>query len=414
MATLPEIVVHGDDFGTWNWYDFAPDWQRDYSPPIPPGGGGGAAPPPPADDLPEVLVTAPAAPDEALAPIPGLAPGIDPYAPPTVSTPHGDSKPFNNKPMEWGKPYVEPAPPPAPPRAPVLPEIVVTGARALSSSLAGLFALVFPQPMGPRELDEAPRYLPFPQLPNPDRPQIDEPVYIPPKPANPTRVPFPVEVLPDVLIEQPRLKPFFWPLLDPFNAPTFDPGYRPFAEPFGDPRSNPAPDRIAAPFSDPFGQPQTDFDVFAAPYVRPDPIGDTRTRPQPLPDDFAAPFAPPGGPTTRPPEPERPVFFDTPLMPALPDVDFLPDPLVAQPWGTPVTTAAPGDPCKCAPCKDGKKRKKKKSKPRQVCYEGTYKERSKGLTKKRGKEIPCEAKKTSALDSVRSVARRVVPEFQLF
>jgi hypothetical protein len=48
------------------------------------------------------------------------------------------------------------------------------------------------------------------------------------------------------------------------------------------------------------------------------------------------------------------------------------------------------DKCNCKPEKKKPTKKKKRSK----CYEGIYVERAQGLTKKRGKQIPCSGYKS--------------------
>jgi len=41
-------------------------------------------------------------------------------------------------------------------------------------------------------------------------------------------------------------------------------------------------------------------------------------------------------------------------------------------------------------CDEEKKKPKKKKQPRQICYSGTFRERSKSLTKVKRKVIPCQ------------------------
>lgn len=264
--------------------------------------------------------------------------------------------------------------------------------------LGGLGALFLPTPTAPRELDEAPT---------------------PPKP--PTRTPTP-QAEPDDRI------PFLWPTVPEFN----EPGPFPFALPVPRPRDeldyDPRVRRIL-PISD-------DPGLFADPsglpdFPMPDPFPTTKPRPSPVPDRFAPdPFSDPF--TTPFVDPQRPFqpFPDFPFDPAIdtpvpdtlapPQVDAPPrigDPVAPPRVGTPTTFpdlpyAPPGfnfdpftppidaplpkfdgdkaDKCNCVETK--KKKPKKKTQPRQICYEGHYVEHSRGLTKVRGKQIPCDTK----------------------
>lgn len=231
------------------------------------------------------------------------------------------------------------------------------------------------------------------------RPTTRSPAY--PSPRDPTFTPFPAyEPLaqPDPEARPPRTpaKPPAEPA-DPF---TFDPDeddvwFRP-----GKPRPVKLPRVPLWPFTvTPIGP--------EGPITVPDPL----RVPLPLapPTPKTRPVAPPAGlpfddpvevplPTARPtpqptpaPSTRAPPRVDTPfgspfsfpvfgVGPARsPKPSLRPDPLL----GGPPTGA---DPCNCQ--KD-KPKKKKSRKPRDVCYRGTYTERSKSLIKSRKEEIPC-------------------------
>jgi len=71
------------------------------------------------------------------------------------------------------------------------------------------------------------------------------------------------------------------------------------------------------------------------------------------------------------------------------------NPFIAQPFAQPNMPQT--DKCNCAPPKNNpknKKKKPKKRKPREVCYRGTYKQRSQGIDYTKVEEIPCEGKKS--------------------
>jgi len=93
------------------------------------------------------------------------------------------------------------------------------------------------------------------------------------------------------------------------------------------------------------------------------------------------PVAPPAG---------SPIFnLQLPSSPAgAPAPGLLPT-FFAQPFGggvpfQPAGTNRDRD-CDCAP-----KKKRKPSKPRAVCYRGTYIEKSRGLTKQKREQVPCQ------------------------
>jgi hypothetical protein len=310
--------------------------------------------------------------------------------------------------------------------------------------LGGLGAILFPQPTAPRELDEAPTpYKPPPRPPT----NTPLPEFADPSPPNwsdiaydfdpldfnfPTPKPefdfdfkpitklapfleylfrtddlgdsqqrriLPISDNPGLFADAPRLPSFPEPFI-PF-APTTRPGPSPV----------PVPDWVTPytpvdPFSPyiadpgPFYQPEPIVRPGPAPTPRPEPFPDVRTAPgpiyNPLPYDPTLPdiYSPPR--TDAPPRVGDPLpDFYNPyappdvLLPPLPD--FMTPPLpgaFADPGDLLQFAPDKADKCNCVKTKD--KKKKKKSKPRQICYEGHYIEHSRGLTKVRGKQIPCD------------------------
>lgn len=91
--------------------------------------------------------------------------------------------------------------------------------------------------------------------------------------------------------------------------------------------------------------------------------------------------------------------------------------LLAQPGTVPQPQPVPKealDRCKCEKPKEREPRP-----PRQVCYSGTYRQLSKGIVYKRGKQIPCApsgagTRSSSGLDTLRSAARTLLPSFTPF
>lgn len=333
------------------------------------------------------------------------------------------------EPEEAFAPPVPPVLPPPPvirPPPPVLPEVIVRGATSVvGGMLFGIGAILFPQPTGPREFDEAPT--PPGDGGNPPPPGATDPIMPPnwddlgaggdsslldpliltgvPIPTPPVEMP-PGEKFFDVSPPLPTFNPFdlpwltFEPNLQPIEVPAdygielpplLDPdtGPGPAPAPTGTPRSDPVPgrpdlapdlqpgDRTAPlPFNptapDVFGAPLPDVfgDPIGDPIVTPELPGGTRPSPRtpaaPTAPDFFVDFAPPG-PTLSP--------FETPLL-----TDFGPT--------SPPTNKT--DTCKC----NEKKKKPKKRPPRSVCYRGTYVQRSRGTTFTPKEEVPCESKPT--------------------
>jgi hypothetical protein len=296
---------------------------------------------------------------------------------------------------------------------PKLPPLEVIAPRILpyvGSAIAGLLALVFPQPMGPRELDEA---APWWELP-PARakpPKQPQPVVEPYEPRIDPELPG-IEVTPRRVDRPPLQRPVLpigdYPgmLADPSGFPEFP---FPDLDPFFAPRELPAPDRFAplpsrpptpVEFPDPWtlDVPQPDIqdypDVLAPPRTVAPPRVDVP--PDDLVPDIGDPFAPYAPPVFDPgiyaPPQYSPFDLSVPL-------DMLqPDPFA---FGPPVEA----DTCDCGGA-EKKKKKKKKPQPRTVCYEGKYVEYSKGLTKNRLREIPCRDKKESRLSKTLGKIRR--------
>jgi hypothetical protein len=65
--------------------------------------------------------------------------------------------------------------------------------------------------------------------------------------------------------------------------------------------------------------------------------------------------------------------------------------MYAPPFESPFAPPNRADPCNCKPCGGDKKKKKKKPKEREVCYRGTYRQLTKGITYNRLEEVPCES-----------------------
>jgi hypothetical protein len=306
------------------------------------------------------------------------------YYPPSTTYPRGYTTrpdPFRN--------YGPPTPPPPPPKpAPVAEALPIFG-----RILLGLGALFFPQPMGPRRLDEAPYIGDFPwelerkpvprEKPAPIPVWFDDPwpIEVPFYERIPERIPVPDRerrVLP--IGDYPGM------LADPFGLPEL-----PFPAPFTDPDTRPGdrPDRFTPlPFPDSF--PRVDAPPRGAPFD--------------IPDVFDAP-------------PGYPPRFEPPriTLPVSPGTDLFNIPLPqfqAQPldFGLPVDTAQ-ADRCNC-PSSDKKKKKKTERKKRTVCYRGTYREYADGTSKKKLEQVPCDTK--GKLDRVRKVGSTLAPLFNPF
>jgi hypothetical protein len=332
-------------------------------------------------------------------------------------------------------------PPPAPPPA---PRPVSPIATVVTRVLTPLVGLLWPQPMGPRGLDEAPNALVLPEvtvrqprLP-PKKPPSLPPVamepFLPPnwddlsRPGDLTRY------------EQPVPKPFDWFKLIDFAtnvgkvlydatrldrpdtervpaiarprprdpSPLGIPDYlrpvvpdiwtqpRRIAEPLIAPEFYPA---TPAPYIAPTIRPQpVDPRVQPRPGIKPAPRTSTDLRPINQPFSPLQPFLQPFFDPLVAPAPRNPLkpAPRTPAGPALRPVPFSP----LQPFGTPMDprldpALRPADKvgrCSCPPAKTTKpKDKKKKSKePREQCRQGTYTQRAKGIIYTPRRIVPCQ------------------------
>ena len=208
----------------------------------------------------------------------------------------------------------------------------------------------------------------------------------PPQVTSPS-VPFEIFLTPIPSVEVPYEFPGEFPLPDsldlgpgpaptPTSTPRVDPvPIDPLLDPFFEPRIAPQPVPTGAPAPDVFGNP------FA------DPIGDPIGTPFPTPDV-------PAGPRERPGTPTVPDSFASPL-PDVVDSPFA-DPLLTEFGPNPVPPER--DTCQC----DKKKPKKKKSAPRAVCYRGTYKQNTRGITFTPKEEVPCESKQRAKSSTKKS------------
>jgi hypothetical protein len=155
------------------------------------------------------------------------------------------------------------------------------------------------------------------------------------------------------------------PTVTAFRAPRPQPSPLPrvFEQPFG----LPSPSPFASPFPDLLTQPM--------PRAQPQPRTEPQPRVQPLTYPLSNPLLTP---------------FQAPGVRSRPFVD---------PFAAPQTQTKPlRQPNNCPPCPrtDERKKKPKKRKPRDVCYQGTYYERSNGITKYRRKRIPCQPSKSKS------------------
>lgn len=285
---------------------------------------------------------------------------------------------------------VGPMPPPA--NTPLLPEVIVSGSSPLLPILTGITAILFPQPTGPRAYDEAPSPIPDDQL--------DEVI------VTSTRLPYPLAPIEPVFTPFPNFNPW----LEPINVPLPDTGPGQAPSPF-DPLG--VPDVVAQPgdLPDVFGSPVAVPTPTAAPYpfAPPlfDPFADPFGAPSPEPSPLPEPFPVPNGPripdpldpfVVAPPSPGTP--FDSPPINVgdplnfsppdikMPTLDPTQDPFLTE---FPQPNAEPDpeeDPCNC---KKAKKKKKDKPKPRDVCWKGTYVQRSRGISYTRKEQVPCDA-----------------------
>lgn len=173
------------------------------------------------------------------------------------------------------------------------------------------------------------------------------------------------------------------PFFEPVGLPSRLPSVVPRPIPFADPLTLPFPDPIPLPQPQP--QPLPLSNPLASPVADPQPLRplDPLRTPTPTPVAFPLPFATPA--PARPVQPSLPQPFRTPL--SLPTPTITPTSFaMPQPLGAPPGSRA--DPCKCVKSKDPDK-KRKKPKPREVCRQGTYTQRSKGIIYTPRRIVPC-------------------------
>lgn len=321
----------------------------------------------------------------------------------------------------------------APPVPEVLPEVIVqpkpippipvtvpVTTTVLGTALTGLVALLFPQPTGPREFDEAPGG--GGAAPPTSPPGAEDPV-MPPNWWDLINEPFPVEKpgpplipIPIPPVEMPPNEPEFivsppgvtnpsTPWLDPFTwKPTIDPIEVPIGFPGIELAPDNEPDTRPGPAPTPTSTPGSDPNPFS-----PDLVPDERRRPAPDPFDPTAPdlFSPTlpdgfvdpiGDPITAPIMPERTrPDTRTPTVTTVPDpfVDPVGPELFAPPELEPILTEFGPNPVRptadTCQCDKKPKQKKKKREPRTVCYKGTYQQRANGTIFRPTEEVPCDA-----------------------
>lgn len=242
------------------------------------------------------------------------------------------------KPKRRPRPIRPPAPPVKIPRK-IVPAVV----RALPRLLGGIGGLFYPTPTASDDTR-----LPTPPGGSPpDFPGwYGRPVPVPPLftiPANEPRA-FP--------LPPPRPGPKIGPSSpgEPAVRPEPRPTPRPGARPAPQPSARPAPQPSPGPFNYPAPTPAPMPRPFKLPLVLPLPLPGTG----------------PGG---------SPLQFARPLTPPKPGAVTSP-----QPWASPQN-----DPCRSR----SDRRKKRKRKPRTVCYSGTFRETNRSTIKRRRKRVPC-------------------------
>lgn len=284
---------------------------------------------------------------------------------------------------------MNPAPPANDPLFEILPGVALTPA----SIAAGIVGLLFPQPTGPRALDEAPS-------PIPDIPEIE---------VRSTRLPYGLsDLTPNIgafPYELPQLVPDFGfgfpdgaasPDRSPYADPFIDPVTSPWGLPNSLPQGDPSPRIRPSPEPAPRNRPLVDPIFEPVPLPRASPRPGTR----PLPDDFFAPVDRPpplvGDPLSTP-------KIDLPKF-ASPIDPFLTD------FTNPLQNPEPepeSDPC--ARGRKNKKKEKEKRPPRTLCWKGTYVQRSRGISYTRKEQVPCAAAPTGAKSVVKKLGKKLKP-----
>lgn len=230
-----------------------------------------------------------------------------------------------------------------------------------------------------------PRWMPDALI---ELPQVLLPEFEVNPPARTTRSPLPTPGIYEVPFVQPD-----WGLdfaLDPDFG--IGPPLPDVSAPGSDPLELPTPGRTADPFRRALPRPEIDPapDVVGSPFEFPGPDPSGNPDPGPKFDELPRPSTPkPGSP--QPFSPGVPDLVGDRFATPFEDTLTYRDPLAGlDPLAQPQPMRAPADPCKCT--KVGDKKERKKRQPRTVCYRGTYRQLSKGISYKRLEEVPCEAK----------------------
>lgn len=162
------------------------------------------------------------------------------------------------------------------------------------------------------------------------------------------------------------------PRVQPRPAPTPSSPLEPATLPRPAPRPTPTPAPAPAPAARPAPAPAPAPAPSPGPFSYPSPTPVPTPRPFSLPTllPIPLPFGGPGG---------SPLNFARPLTPPQPGAVTSP-----QPWAAPQN-----DPCRSRQ----DRRKKRKRKPRTVCYSGTFRETNRTTIKRRRKRVPCKGQK---------------------
>lgn len=388
---LSSIAAALSLYASGGWWDQAPTYYQPDpgpsagAPPAPPAPA--AAPPPPPE--PEVIVTAPrprpAPPPPVWTPVEAFLPPAPVFLPEPIPVPAPAPPAPAPSPVPSPKAPAPPASKPVRLRLPLWLIGLVPGYLSLlgkideRATLRASERLGFPPRGGGRGIANpelppdpfqygrpGPRPISGPPLPD-RRTGRDPDTLGNPAPVGDVLPAYDVGGLPEVVVtgRAPRVfpSPALWFSPDPIPGMGLDPF------PLEDPRGEPAPEPSVSRRPDPVAQPipwETPFDE-PLPRAEPAPAPAPRARPPVVAPPTVLPIGPYGG---------------EPLAPAL-----MPSPELATP---PVFSRPPADPCNCQESKPKKKRKKK---PRSVCYRGTYTERATGLQKRRRERVDCKTGK---------------------
>lgn len=274
------------------------------------------------------------------------------------------------------------------PPPPVPPRVVDAGSDPIMppnwNDLANPGDQIFYDSYGRRPITDPTR------LPIPDFPDLGD-RQAPESPSDPGELPTPSGpvVFPDLLPQpgvttRPQTRPDPAPVLpDPFGFPDLEP----FRSPFPGPSELPRPGFLSEPVRRPGSRPSSPSSPVRVP------LGVPQT---PI---FPGVFDFPDFPNARPPNPTPPtrLGFTTDPNPSILD-----DP-AAEPWGD-VDRPTSDDQCQC----DKKPKKKRKSGRREVCQQGTYTQRAKGIVYRPKRVVPCEGQIEPERDA--APARRKKPK----